>query len=166
MNEKTNNNSTVPAGQAATALTTLEQNHFDLIPFSEDITEIIAEEMNGLGTIPFDTLKIPSGGGLAFELPGETEDTPTTASAITGILIDHHPVNAYWETEYDGSNNQPDCSSFDGRSAVHSKTGEQRQCDKCPYNQFGSDPRGGNGKACKNCTASTSCSAANPSPCC
>jgi len=133
----------------STALAVLEQNHFELVPFSEDIKDIIAEEMDGLGTIPFDIIKIPAGGGLSFELPGESEDTPTAATELVGIIVDHHPVNALWMNEYDGSNNQPDCSSFDGKTGIDGN-GEVKQCANCPYNQFGSARNGGKGKACKN----------------
>lgn len=132
-----------------TALAVLEQNHFELVPFSEDIKDIIAEEMDGLGAIPFDIIKIPSGGGLSFELPGESEDTPVAATELVGIIVDHHPVNALWMNEYDGSNNQPDCSSFDGKTGIDGN-GEVKQCASCPYNQFGSARNGGKGKACKN----------------
>lgn len=145
------NSTPAPApAEETTALAVLQQHNFDLIPLSGELGDIIAEEMDGLGAIPFDNIKIPSGGGLAFELPGENEDTPTAASALVGIIVDHHPVNAHWETEYDGSNNPPDCASFDGHTGLDTTSGELRQCASCPYNQFGSDPKGGNGKACKN----------------
>lgn len=143
MSNKTTENS-------STALAVLQQHNFDLVPLTGDIGEIIAEELDGLGTIPFDTIKIPSGGGLSFELPGENDDTPVAATELVGIIIDHHPVNAFWETEYDGSNNQPDCSSFDGKTGLDTGSGEVRTCASCPYNQFGSDIKGGKGKACKN----------------
>lgn len=131
------------------ALAVLEQHKFELIPMSDDLKDIIAEEMDGLGAVPFDIIKIPSGGGLSFEVPGENEDTPTVATELVGIIVDHHPVNALWMNEYDGSNNQPDCSSFDGKTAVDSN-GETKSCANCPYNQFGTARNGGKGKACKN----------------
>ena len=51
------------------ALTTVQD--FALTPINSDVTELIKEELDGLGQIPFDTIKVPSGGGLAFELPGD-----------------------------------------------------------------------------------------------
>lgn len=131
------------------ALAVLEQHKFELMPMSDDLKDIIAEEMDGLGAVPFDIIKIPSGGGLSFEVPGENEDIPTVATELVGIIVDHHPVNALWMNEYDGSNNQPDCSSFDGKTAVDSN-GEIKSCANCPYNQFGTARNGGKGKACKN----------------
>ena len=44
----------------------------------------------------------------------------------------------------------PVCSSMDGKSGLNIRTGEICECDKCPCNQYGSDPNGGKGKACKN----------------
>ncbi|MCI9645316.1 MAG: hypothetical protein HFH40_00625 [Lachnospiraceae bacterium] len=120
---------------------------FDLQTISGDLAQAIAEEMDGLGPLPFDRVKIPSGGGLAFEIPGEDDDEPESVTEIVGIILDHHPVNAYWANKFGGGNEQPDCSSHDGKQGVDRETGEARDCASCPYNQFGSDNRG---KACKN----------------
>lgn len=123
------------------------EKRFDLVTIKGELAEAIAEEMDGLGAIPFEKVKIPSGGGLAFELPGETEDEPVMATELVGVILDHHPVNAYWAEKYSGGNEQPDCSSYDGKQGVERETGEIHDCSKCPHNQFGSD---GAGKACKN----------------
>lgn len=120
---------------------------FNLQTFEADIAEAIAEEMDGLGTIPFDRVKIPSGGGLAFELPGPDEDHPISATELKGVILYHHPINAYWKAAYDGTNDKPDCSSLDGHQGVNRDTGLICDCATCPMNQFGSD---GEGKACKN----------------
>ncbi|MCX4324204.1 MAG: hypothetical protein OSJ59_14740 [Lachnospiraceae bacterium] len=121
--------------------------NFDLQTISGDLAQTIAEEMDGLGALPFDRVKIPSGGGLAFELPGEDDENPESATEIVGVILDHHPVNAYWREKFAGGNEQPDCSSFDGKLGVDRETGEIKDCASCPYNQFGSDDKG---KACKN----------------
>ena len=120
---------------------------FELVTLTGELAEAIAEEMDGLGSIPFERAKIPSGGGLAFELPGETEDEPVMSTELTGVILHHHPVNAYWAEQYSGGNEQPDCSSYDGKQGVERETGEIHDCSKCPHNQFGS---AGAGKACKN----------------
>ena len=120
---------------------------FNLTTINGDLAEAVAEEMDGLGALSFDRVKIPAGGGIAFELPGEDEDNPESSPAIVGVILDHHPVNAYWAEKFSGGNAQPDCSSFDGKKGALRETGEIRDCASCPYNQFGSD---GRGKACKN----------------
>ena len=61
--------------------------------------------------------------------------------------MDHNPVNAYWANKFAGGNEQPDCSSFDGKQGVDRLTGEIKSCETCPHNKFESD---GSGKACKN----------------
>jgi len=130
---------------------------------NEDIADILAEELDGLGEIPLDRVKIPSGGGVAFEIPGDDPESPDLAKEIAGIVIDHHPVNAYWDDKYDGQNTPPSCSSMDGKygngwdanwKAVDPETGEVIEnptcngcCADCYFNKFGSD---GNGKKCKN----------------
>ena len=124
--------------------------NFNLVTLADaGLADAIAEEMDGLGTIPFDRVKIPSGGGLAFEIPGEDEDNPESATEIVGVILHHHAVNAYWKEKFAGGNEQPDCSSYDGKTGVDRETGECKKCDDCPYNQFGSG-EGGSGKARKN----------------
>lgn len=120
---------------------------FDLQTIDGGLAEAISEEMAGLGTIPFDRVKIPSGGGLAFELPGEDEDHPLSATELVGVILYHHPINAYWHEKFNGGNEQPDCSSFDGVQGINKEDGTICKCAECPYNEFGSD---GTGKACKN----------------
>ena len=129
-------------------IATVEQK-FELVTLTGELAEAIAEEMDGLGSIPFERAKIPSGGGLAFELPGETEDDPVISTDLTGVILHHHPVNAYWEEKFDGGGEQPDCTSFDGKQGIVRETGEVRDCVSCPFNQFGSGNKG-KGKACKN----------------
>ena len=126
--------------------TTVAQN-FNLVTISPEMAEGIEEEMDGLGQIPFDRVKIPSGGGLAFEVPGEDEENPESANELVGVILHHHPVNAYWKESFSGANESPECSSIDGKTGVDKETGEAKDCASCPYNQFGSD---GQGKACKN----------------
>lgn len=130
-----------------TALAIVE--NFNLPAMTGEMSAAFAEEMDGL-TMSFDRVKIPSGGGLAFEVPGDDPDSPDMAKELVGVIVDHHPVNAWWEEKYTGANNPPDCSSLDGKFGINVHTGEKRPCSSCPMNQWGSDPEGGNGKACKN----------------
>ncbi len=123
-----------------TALAVVENFEVPALPDSEDVKE----EMDGL-ELEFTRVKIPSGGGLAFELPGEDDDEPELAKEIRGVILFHHPVNAYWAEDYTGQNNPPDCASFDGKFGEGNPGGN---CAVCPNNQWGSDETGG--KACKN----------------
>lgn len=120
---------------------------FDLQTLTGDFAEAMAEEMDGLGTMPYDRVKIPSGGGIVFEVPGEDEDNPDMVKELVGVILHHHPVNAYWENKYSGANEAPDCASLNGKVGIVRETGEKRNCEGCPYNQFAED---GSGKPCKN----------------
>jgi hypothetical protein len=124
-----------------------EINKLRLPDISQDLGAAMGEEMDGL-TLEFDRVKIPSGGGLAFEVPGDDPDNPDTAKEIIGIMVDHHPVNAYWKDKFSGGNNPPDCSSMDGKIGIDQE-GCKTACADCLHNQWGSDEETG-GKACKN----------------
>lgn len=125
----------------------MEVKNFNLATFSKDMAAGIAEELEGLGTIPFDYAKIPAGGGLAFEVGGSDEENPESVSELIGILLYHHPLNFYWKRELSSGSEPPDCISYDGITGVNRLMGEVRDCKTCAYNQFGSKDRG---KACKN----------------
>src|SRR5690606_23660519 len=115
--------------------------------------EAMMEELEGL-ELTFDRVKIPSGGGLAFEIPID-DDEVDTAKEIVGVIVDHHRVNAYWPAAFSGQGQPPACSSMDGKTGVAPPdsevawAGREQSCATCPLNQWGSDENG-SGKACKN----------------
>jgi len=127
-------------------LATIPQG-FQFPVLSDDMREAIAEEMEGL-QMEFDKVKIPSGGGIAFEVPGEDPESPDIEKAITGVIVDHFPTNAYFEGKFDGEKNAPLCSSIGGKYGTD-QNGREIPCNSCPLNEFGSG-EDGRGKACKN----------------
>lgn len=117
--------------------------------------EEISEELDG-ATPRYSQVKIPSGGGIAFEVPGEDPESPDIKKDITGIIVWHHGANAYWANKGDTTDAAPDCSSIDGKTGIRNADyanafgeGLSCSCATCPLNQFGSG-EGGKGKACKN----------------
>jgi hypothetical protein len=104
----------------------------------------MTEELDGL-ELQFERIKIPSGGGIVFEVPGE-DGEPDTVKDFSAVILYHHPLNCYYSTKYTGGSNPPDCGSFDGVIGVGNPGGE---CKKCPLNQYESADEG-KGKACKN----------------
>lgn len=127
----------------------VKAENFNLVTLTGDIAEAIAEEMDGLGAIPYDRVKIPSGGGIVFEIPTEDESNPDTEKELVGVILDHHGVNSRWNEAYNGSEEKPVCSAYDGKNGVDTETGAITLCSECPYNVFGSG-KDGKGKACKN----------------
>lgn len=126
---------------------TLEQG-FQFPALTDDMREAIAEEMDGLN-FEFDKIKIPSGGGIAFEIPSDNPDEPDIEKALVGIIVDHYPANVLFDGKYDGEKKIPICSSIGGKVGTVLATGEQKPCNSCYNNEYGS-AEDGRGKACKN----------------
>lgn len=113
------------------------------------ITEDAAAQLNGI-TLEIPQLKVPSAGGLFFEIDDEPH------KELQGVIISHGPKSVYFAKDFDGSNEPPNCYSNDGivgheRTDEDPETGEvtyiDKNCQECPYNEFGSGKNGG--KACK-----------------
>ena len=107
--------------------------------------EAIAEELGG-DTPTYTRVKMPSGGGIAFEVPGDDPENPDVQKEIKGIIVWHHKSNAYWASGNTDTDTPPDCASLDG---ISGQGDPGNSCALCPYNEFGSG-EGGRGKACKN----------------
>ena len=114
---------------------------------NEDFAALVSEELDGLGSIRFDTVKIPSGGGIMFELPGDDPNNPDVAKELVGVIVGRQAKNGYWASAYGQSEDKnPDCASADAKVGID-KFGECHDCATCPRNQFKAD---GSGKDCKN----------------
>ena len=111
-----------------------------------DLASLFAEEMDGL-TPTFERIKIPAGGGISFEVPGDDPENPDSVKEIKAVILYHHPINCYYKEEYTGGNNPPDCGSMDGHVGIEAESGEIKNCADCPFNKFGSGKNGA--KACK-----------------
>lgn len=109
------------------------------------LKEAVQANLAGMERVSFERIKIPAGGGLAFETLDDNGE-PTAVSEIKGIIVDRYPVNAYWPDAFSGENTPPQCTALDGHTGVGDPGG---LCSKCPHNQWGSD-MDGRGKACKN----------------
>lgn len=112
----------------------------------------VQQEMNGL-SIDFDRVRIPAGGGLAFEVP-DADGEPESVKEIVGVVVDHHPARTYWRDAFSGQGKPPDCASVNGETGTAAAeaelewAGASRACADCPMNAWGSDGKG-RGKACK-----------------
>ena len=144
-----------------TALATLETfsiaNRYE--GMDPEMMEELEDEMSDLDPesgITCRKIKIPSGGGLAYEVQGEEETDVEYMKEIKAVVVFTHRVNGFWAGAYgdDDQNKAPVCSSIDGKTGVRIDSGEVISCETCPLNQFGSatDQKGepGKGKACKN----------------
>jgi len=91
-------------------------------------------------------IKIPTGGSLKFTVPSIRGEQ--TVESIEGIVIHHKDARAYWAKSIDegGGGQPPDCTSTDGYNGMGDPGGS---CAECPMNKWGSEPKAGRGKACK-----------------
>jgi len=110
------------------------------IPDPKVLGEIFKESFEGVQPA-FETIKIPTGGSLAWEIPGGEE--PEIKKEFLAVILDHYPTRVYWPGDFEGGNAPPDCSSLDAR--IGSKYGE---CAKCEFSQWESG-KNGRGQACK-----------------
>lgn len=145
------------AEKKSTALATVDS--FQIVTGMEDmdaeLMEELEDEMDDLDDvkgISCKHIKIPSGGGKAYEIESDDPDDPEIAKEIEAVIIFTHRMNSYWEGEFgataeDGSPNLPKCSSMDGKTGVDLDSGEVKSCETCPLNQYADD---GSGKPCKN----------------
>lgn len=84
------------------------------------------------------------------------DKVPVAGNVLDCVIIAHAYENAYYEGKYDPNNPQPPvCYAINAEEdemAPHEKAGKPQNtsCIGCPKNEWGSDPAGGKGKACKN----------------
>lgn len=119
------------------------------------IAQVIEDNFGDEGFSPadLDRIVIPSGGGLAWDIPDEDP-----SRYVDGVIVHRQPTRSFWfkgrgeDGEEDGP---PDCYSGDAKVGVGvfgpgSESNPSGACADCPMNVFGSSDRGsGNGKACK-----------------
>lgn len=120
------------------------ESGFAVLANRDILSDAMEDECQGL-EFTFDRVKLPAGGGTAFEIPSAEDGEAEMAKDITGIIVYNHPAYAYYKDKYTGGSNPPDCGSFDGVTGVGTPGGA---CARCPYNRFGSGE--GQSKLCKN----------------
>ena len=130
-------------------LVALTEGQYALTEFTpEELREAVMMNFEGEELTPndLDRVRIPAGGGIAWEVP-TAEGEIDTAKKLRGIIVHHRTARAYWSQslEDSGGGSPPDCASRDGKMGIGEPGGI---CAKCPLNQFGSDERE-RGKACK-----------------
>lgn len=125
----------------------IELKNFALAEYDvQEVLEAMEVNLQGDEVTPFDfdRIKVPSGGGTVWQV--ETLEGKKNVEEIKGVILYHSPTQrAYWENEYDGSSNPPDCRSLDG---VHGEGNPGGICASCPMAAFGSAAKG-EGQACK-----------------
>ena len=76
-----------------------------------NLGDLFSEEMDGL-TPTFDRIKIPAGGGISYEVPGDDPSNPDSVKEFKAVILYHHPIHSYYKEKFTGGNNPPDCGSM------------------------------------------------------
>lgn len=131
-------------------LAVVDAKTYAISEFSETgLREIVEINLGGDKSITeFDLAraKIPSGGGLAFNL--ESGSSESSVSELVGVIVAHQSRRSYWESSLDegGGGSPPDCWSPDGVNGFGGPADRVGgQCARCPLSQFGS-AKGKDGK--------------------
>ena len=73
----------------------METNNTGFLALQDfDLANVMSEEMDGLSAT-FERVKIPSGGGIMFEIPGDNPDEPETVKEFSPVCWDiphKHPI--------------------------------------------------------------------------
>lgn len=137
----------------------------DLVPFDEkfplarldpeQLAELITENLGNEAITRFDLelIHVSPGGAPGFVIEqGDDQDSEKTLECV---MVHAHPARVFFKKSITegGAGQVPDCGSQDGEDGlgdIGDGNGVQRRsCLTCPKNVFGTDPKGGKGKACK-----------------
>jgi hypothetical protein len=100
-----------------------------------DPAAVMAENMGagGLDPTKLDRIKIPAGGGTAWEIP-TLDGKGDVAKELEGIIVAKRDVRSYYATKYTGGNEPPECYSIDCKTGVGEPGGS---CEECPFSEWG-----------------------------
>lgn len=120
---------------------------------------LLREYLDGetIGLNNLDRVKMPAGGATRWEVP--TLEGSEMTDTIEGVIIHTRLARAYWEADYLGGAEPPECSSQDARigipadaeawlpPATATEAGKY-DCMACQLSEWGS-AKTGRGQACK-----------------
>lgn len=134
-------------GREVAKLSDAIKNYPALAGDPSKLLDALRENMGGEKLTEFDLerIKMPSGGGGFWEVPGI--DGPEAVKVLEGVVVLTKNVRAYWRLamEEGSGSDPPQCASADGIVGIGDPGGS---CEACPWAQFGSH-RDGRGQACK-----------------
>lgn len=141
--------------ESTTAIVPVKDSKFLMIRDVESLMETIQANTNGepYSVRDLNQVKVPAGGGLAFELPpAEGQSEPEMAKSFEGVILyANYRKRIYYATKMeDGSGAPPDCQSDDAITGVpfDNTRGVGGPCKDCPGSVW-DDAKGGS--PCKPC---------------
>jgi hypothetical protein len=113
---------------------------------------IAAQIAQSAGSFSLPSVSKISTNNKRFGMP----DGSTNAGPLRVVILDWRNVRAYFTGVYNAQNpSPPKCAAMafkleDLKPLPFSTTPQHETCEGCPRDEWGSDPSGGKGKACKN----------------
>lgn len=132
---------------SSTDLTVIEQGAYLALNRSPQETQEILRNSLGDDTLTewdLPRVRVPSGGGRAWEIPSVRG--PESTTALEGIIVFHRHTRAYWSNP-DPTGEPPQCRSNNARVGVGDPGGN---CVTCQFGGAGwGSGKGGRSQACK-----------------
>lgn len=121
---------------------------FSLAPLEvgmDEVKDLIKSNIGPEGISAFDLERAinPGSGSTKWKIPG-LDEKPEETDVIEGIILYHRFVRVFYEGEYKGGGDVPNCSSENGMVGVGNPGGD---CLDCPFQEWGSGKN--DGKACR-----------------
>jgi len=124
--------------KTSAAITKTQPSYLALRPATDGLTVADAVRENvgsgGLRASDLARIRVPAGGGLAWDKP-DLEQGTVSASEIQGVIVEQRDVRVYWAKAFAGGSEPPQCASDDGENG-HGNPGGL--CADCPLAGFGS----------------------------
>ena len=135
-----------------------EADTFKIIKENIEVKDVLAENLgvggaSGVRVFDLDRVQMPSGGGIAWEVPSLSGPKPV--QEIVGVVVFHSDRRVFWQESFGdtGGGTPPDCESLDGVTGVGMHAAAcGGQCAQCPMSKFGTAMRDGEpakGQACQ-----------------
>lgn len=101
---------------------------------------------DGISEFDLPRVKIPAGGGKIWVYE-DGLGVPEAIPDFFGVIVAVKDGRVFWQEAYgSGESTPPDCFS---RNLLEGHGEPGGDCALCPYNEWGTDPKGGRGKACR-----------------
>lgn len=127
--------------QPLTALVPVDVGEYAALQVEQQELAYMIDEFleGGLKEGDLEQIKIPTGGGLQWEIPGGE-----MVSSFDGVIVGIQTTRTYWPGDFTGAGVPPSCVSRDGKTGIGNPGGE---CEVCEKNMWGSG-KNGQGTAC------------------
>jgi hypothetical protein len=132
-----------PQTEAALTPVAIGENYIALSYDPTELGNLIDDYLeDGLKEGDLEQIKIPTGGGIQWEMPGAAGGEMVTT--FDGVIVGVQTTRTYWPDAFSGASVPPSCTSRDGKIGIGDPGGV---CELCPLARWGTG-KNGVGTAC------------------